>query len=128
MATPLHRDWMTVTTLADALALLLPRLTYKPNTRFEMKVEGESGWVALAVCDLPDSRGGDPFPMLRFSQQFPVGSTYRSESEAERAALTCVDLLLTAFEEHEKDEWLRLDGRIVTDPHRLGLVGEVTTW
>lgn len=67
-----------------------------------------------AFSDEPDSRGGPPREGFKRSvvTTWPCGFV-----PTEQSVIAWLRRCLQEWEIHESDEWLRLDGEIVHDPH-----------
>lgn len=96
-------------TLSDALELA-ERLSYKPGTGFSAKlhpcVDGVPEIVILILEYEGPSSTGDGDIRLTFQRPYG-GADLMGEFQA----------LIDFYEKHERDEWLKLDGRRLVDPH-----------
>jgi hypothetical protein len=94
----------------DEFIALVSKITYKPGCKIFAQREGDA--VRLRIeATLPDSSLGTP-RCFEFSQWlWPdwIGS--------EKEALHVVAGHVREFEMHEMDEWLKLDGARVKEPH-----------
>ena len=91
---------------------VVTRTTYKPGWRLRMD---RAGGVLIIRWEAVDVDDGGP---TLLEQRFEIPAPWRSwgtvsPSEVEAWLKECV----TRAEHHERDEWLRVDGRHVTDPH-----------
>lgn len=91
---------------------LVSRLSYKPNA----KVWVESGHTLVMVIDCPDRE--DPKRIVPVVSRQQIPASMAAGEDSENIMIDWVRTCLRQLEEHEMDEWLRLDGRLCNDPHR----------
>jgi hypothetical protein len=99
----------------DLIQSVIARMTYKPGYALKAgrRYEGTE-WsypYVSVVSDEQDSRTHEPKPA--FERWVSVGQTPTTEA----SVVAAVRVLLKEIEIHEMNEWLRLDGEIVHDPH-----------
>jgi hypothetical protein len=102
---------------ANAITRLVSRLTYKPNA----KIWVECGHTLVMVIDCPDRKHPERTLPVVSRQQIPPSMAEGKDSEVE--TLAWIRNCLMQLEEHEMDEWLSLDKKLVNDPH----AGEIRT-
>lgn len=95
------------------------RITYKPGYRFRVYRMENKAEIAvwLTSAPLPDADGinAEPSPIV-------VRSLFRETEinalpDAERRMRLHAETMIRCMELHEMDEWFRLDGAYVKDPH-----------
>lgn len=96
----------------NPITRLVSRLTYKPNA----KVWVEGNCVLVMVLDNPDRDHPERTIPVVSRQQIPMPMIEGEDSEENM--IGWVRNCLMQLEEHEMDEWLRLDKKLVNDPHR----------
>lgn len=104
--------------LAQWLSLdFVARLDYKPNWVFGVVYDPVMDHCSIKITmDVPDSRGS--------GKTVPVGITdclYPSMADlrgSEQFWKEYFHRQITRIEQHEIDEWFRLDGELVRDPHK----------
>lgn len=103
------------------LQMLLIRVTYKPNFKFQAyrQANVDSIRVSLAA-QLPDARDTEGqivtiHSCLDISEPTLLGYT-------QSQVLEYLCKLILDFEKHEADEWFKLDGVQVNDPHKIKVV------
>lgn len=97
----------------DELRDLVARITYKPGTTFRVVDKGKVPFVEIRRV-VPCSRGGGVF-----YQQGGTGTLLENLEEMARWEVS--DQIFGSvldMEIHETWEWLRVDGELVSDPHR----------
>jgi hypothetical protein len=94
----------------DELAYLVGRFEYKPGWRLSVYSDVWEGPVLRIVASLPDSYHPDETIELRINSRIPPMQT---ESDFAHYLLWRLDQI----ERHECRENLRLDGKILYDPH-----------
>ncbi|UOW93136.1 hypothetical protein SEA_NOSHOW_69 [Mycobacterium phage NoShow] len=107
---------------------LIERFSYKPGYEFtlvhpeEALLEGERLFSApLPVsylylkCVVPDSTKPPHEP---YTLQFQAVIPHNIEQHDQNGQLYYLRMILETFELHERDEWLRVDGELVNDPHK----------
>lgn len=99
----------------------LGRITYKPGYKFSCWVEDtnrptmERMIVLNLVVPVPDSTRADQKPVsIVFTDRESVHNCVHSGS---MYLLHRVQHFFLSWEKHEMDEWLRVDGEMVRDPH-----------
>lgn len=104
-------------TFADRLKAVVAKLTYKPGVRFEVATFNDGAEVKLTIAfDTADPNGG-PFSG-RFSRSWHAELfDLRKQQPDDAEILRMVREHVRAFEEHEMDEFLKIDGKHVRDPH-----------
>lgn len=107
---------------------LAGRFSYKPNWVFEVEASPESGCITLgARMKTADSTGhphghrmpGEDDPDSYIVIAKAISFPWQTVSEFDEGILVqqIFDLLVMGLERHEAEEWFRLDGRAVYDPH-----------
>lgn len=91
---------------------VVSRLSYKPNTR--LWVEGNH--MLVMAMDCPDRDNPKSTVPVVSRQQIPA--KYACGEGSTEEMVDWVRNCLRQLEEHEMDEWLRLDKKLVNDPHR----------
>ena len=91
------------------------RLSYKPGCSFRAVVSNHGAGVVLFAFfeGIPDSR--DPSRTTQLIQQRYVDA--HEIDYGEKLWLWLIDDLTTQMELHERDEWLKLDGKCIKDAH-----------
>lgn len=93
---------------------VVERITYKPGYRFKVESQGEGTYwrylILWVTSDEIDSRTGEPKADFERWIELPF-------TDSEESIVAQVRALLKEIELHEMNEWLRLDGEIVHDPH-----------
>lgn len=92
---------------------LLACVTYKPGWRFDVEQRAD-GVQLVAYSDELDSRGGPP--RENFRRQWVIAWP-RTHRNVRAAVVAWLRKALMEWECHEVNEWLRIDGNIVHDPH-----------
>lgn len=102
----------------DELEVFIDRITYKPGFSMIALRSSSDGYVSIRMSMMvPDALSKTPLNRL-----LPI-STVKQIPEYSLAAITEEHLLhilkhtILSLERHEMDEFLRLDGACVTDPH-----------
>ena len=95
----------------NTITRLVSRLTYKPNS----KVWVECGHTLVMVLDVPDRDHPERTVPVVSRQDVPPSMVDGGDSE--EAMMDWVRNCLGQLEDHEKDEWLKLDGKRWRDPH-----------
>lgn len=97
-----------------ALSEVLPDFTYKPGWQFELHDLGDGdAQVDVAFMAVDSHAGGDPQKTTAF---FVAPHAVSSATRAKR----WLRAIVLWVEEHEADEWLKVRGRPVHDPHQAG--------
>jgi hypothetical protein len=96
---------------ANAITRVVARLTYKPNA----KIWVECGHTLVMVLDVPDRDHPERTVPVVSRQDVPPSMVDGGDSEEE--IVNWVRNCLGQLEDHEKDEWLKLDGKRWRDPH-----------
>lgn len=91
----------------------LSRLSYKPTFRFEAFQSSDGDQIEIRIVHVaPDSRDGfTPIPLTSFSI-FNADAAHLDE-----AVFYLVRRQIHEMELHEIDEWLKIDGKHVKNPH-----------
>ena len=97
---------------SSPIEFVVNRLSYKPNVR--MWVEGDR--VLVMAMDCPDRDHPERIIPVTSRQEIPHSMAQGQDSTEEMVAW--VRNCLRQLEEHEMDEWFRLDKKLVHDPHR----------
>lgn len=109
-------DWNTA---YDQAKEFMARVTYKPNTRFTVGAWCQENGPPIGITlnmfmTVPDVDNPETTTELHCSQGFLLGSM-------EHAGINIVQYVLNrvieTMENHERDEWLKIDGKHVRDPH-----------
>lgn len=97
----------------DELRRFLSRITYKPGYRLNLEIDGITFLIRLVLVTAPlrDVQGGADIT-LRYSQTYDP-NLFLDEYMARRI----VGEFLLGWEIHERDEWFKLDGKQVRNPH-----------
>jgi hypothetical protein len=109
---------------AEMMVSVVSRVTYKPNMTLAFDPDPVHDIPVLQVAMIgPDSRdvpgpNGWPQKKLGFKIVFP--EYMRRDDFLEREAVAWIKEQLLRIEKHERDEWLRLDGEMIHDPHVNG--------
>ena len=105
---------------------LIEQFSYKPGYEFtlvhpELREDSiytapEARWSQLFLkCHVPDATKPPHEPyLLQFQATIPHNIEYHDQN----GQLYYLKMVLETFELHERDEWLRVDGELVTNPHR----------
>jgi hypothetical protein len=115
--------------VSEAIAIV-SRLTYKPGWSLQAYPEPHTGGLILRFGkDEPDSeKGGDAVRPLMYTTQIPK---QRLDDFSRDLFLRTVFATVTARELHEVEEWLRLDGEPLFEPHpetgHRGVLGDGTS-
>ena len=106
--------WTLAATWENAATVnqVLQRVTYKPGWTINCYPTKE-GLMLQAYSDEVDSRSGAPRPQFvrRGLMSWPRAET------SDDLIVAWVRHWLMEWETHEVNEWLRLDGEVVHDPH-----------
>lgn len=103
------------------LEALLARITYKPGTRCDIGPAYDYVLIRITHSVLDACNAADPTPI-------PVANHLRLDSLehlTERHVLQFIESAYRSFEQHEVDEWLKLDGKHINDPHPELKMGRV---
>lgn len=99
----------------------LGRITYKPGYKFTYWVDDKNqstyrqNIVLNLVVPVPDSTRKDQKPVtIVFTNRIPFEYLYHN---GPNYLLVRVRDFFLEWEKHEMDEWFRLDGEMVRDPH-----------
>jgi len=100
----------------------LKRITYKPGYKFSCWLDSENSTsmvdqrlVLNMVVPVPDSTRADHKPTsLVFTSTFPLIEVVHGGPDL---LLHRVKDFFLTWERHELDEWFRLDGKMLHDPH-----------
>ena len=104
---------------------MIEKFSYKPGYEFtlvhpELREDSvfkapEARWSHLYLkCWVPDATKPPHEPYLL---QFQATVPHNIEFHDRNGQLYYLKMILETFELHERDEWLRVDGELVTDPH-----------
>lgn len=106
---------------------LIEKFSYKPGYEFTLvhpdpaEIDGlvfrapEGRWSYLYLkCTVPDST---KWPHEPYTLQFQGTVPHNIEYQPEAGQIYFLQMLLETFELHERDEWFRLDGKLVKNPH-----------
>jgi len=96
---------------SSPIEYVVGRLSYKPNAR--MWVEDDR--LLVMVMDCPNRDNPKETIPVTSRQEIPHSMLQGADSIEEMVAW--VRNCLTQLEEHERDEWFRLDKKLVNDPH-----------
>ncbi|ORA23392.1 hypothetical protein [Mycobacterium aquaticum] len=88
----------------------LARITYKPGWEFTLYDTGGELQLAVVTPEVPCSRGGPP---IRVGAPTTIPPT-RTRTEFHAFVRAAIDTV----ESHEIDEWLKVDGHPMNDPHK----------
>lgn len=98
---------------ADEAMAILRGVTYKPE--FRLRFRKGRDWIVMTMeVDRPDVR--DPSNVGPLVMEANV--EYRLAGSRVDSILYQVRENLRRFELHECDEWIKLDGKTVWDPHK----------
>jgi hypothetical protein len=104
----------------NAVQKVLDRLTYKDGWTFHCRVytgsDGHREPYIEARHTEPDSRNRENV-IEGFARRWPMGWPYHPYSNSPHVIVAWVRHALHEWEVHESNEWLRLDGERVHDPH-----------
>ena len=103
---------------AQALQELIDRVTYKKGYKFEVVPMQLGGFTALKVITPPlqdTYHPDDPSRVAPVQFMFPCYMMFSDMSEG--AQIAWLDRCLKEVESHEQEEWFRIDGKMVRDPH-----------
>jgi len=100
----------------EEAAAILARVTYKPGMTFyldDIPVFGGDYALLLRAVDLPNSNGGVPITLM-FHRRICADnlSLYKEDDLMNEVTQLCV-----FHERHEMEEWLKLDGVRLHEPH-----------
>ena len=93
---------------------VLKRVSYKPGYHFEISAIGLRVDLMLVQLQRPDADGGDRKLDLVCRCPLPADQL---ESLDEAGLIMLVSQQAAWLELHEMDEWLRLDGKRLREPH-----------
>lgn len=103
---------------ARALQELIDRITYKKGWKLEVVPMSLNGFTALKIITPPlqdTYHPDDPTRVAPVQFMFPCYMMFSEMAEA--AQIAFVDRCLQDAEIHEQQEWFRIDGKMVKDPH-----------
>lgn len=106
-------------TPADLCYFIEGHVTYKPGYRLSAWVDGETLTLNMVASGMPDSTGtirhneGDTFS-IAYTRRYDA----RMLLDNEERLLTVLRGFFTGFEAHERDEWFKVDGKPVRNPHK----------
>lgn len=103
----------------ERLEMLLKRVTYKPGSTihcFDDYMYGEIITIKISVPTIDTYTNKQSYiaNVIHFSSHYIYKLTPR-----EFINDVLRDVILREVEFHELDEWLKLDGKIVNDPHKF---------
>jgi hypothetical protein len=95
------------------LRLALSRVTYKPGYKITARVYPHVSWplVQIHTGEIPDSQRPGQTIFVCFSDSYDI------EKHSEEYFLDFIRRLFIMFEDHERMEWLKYDGRRLDEPH-----------
>jgi len=94
---------------------LVKRMTLTPNTRIGVGCDAYHTEPRLQViAEVPDSRNPNKTISVVSSYTLPLLSEREWDEEY---AVAWIRQCLARWVMHEIDEWLRLDGKLLNDPH-----------
>lgn len=109
---------------ADVMTSVVSRLTYKPNMTLAFDPDPLHDIPVLRVAlygpDSRDTPGPDGWPQKKVGFRIVFPDYLRHDGFDEGAAVAWIKEQLLRIEKHERDEWLRLDGAMIHDPHEHG--------
>jgi hypothetical protein len=92
---------------------LMQRLEYKPGTKISFILNRPETIGIKIYFDVKDARTGEPTKLVHDSGLEKRKARAMTDAEIVGWVRECVH----RAEQHEADEWLRLDGALVSDPH-----------
>lgn len=110
----------------DEIRAIVKTITYKPGHTIDVRFRNSDGlgrqfqryeWAELRVsaelCDaVPETSPDEPTVPVTFSQTFPPDFM-----DSKERVILAVEDVIRRFERHEFDEWFRVDGVPVYNPH-----------
>lgn len=95
---------------------LVKRVTYRPGYHLEAIYEIDFDITKLIVQATVENtyRRGQMIPII-FQSNLPLWRHMRDDKEA----MSFIREALHDMERHESDEWIRLDGEMIFDPHAM---------
>lgn len=106
-------------TPAELCYFIEGHVTYKPGYKLTAWVSGDILVVNMVASGLPEATG-----RVIFREGATLNIAYTRRYDVERLldnhelVLTVLRGFFTGFEAHERDEWFKVDGKTVRDPHR----------
>jgi hypothetical protein len=110
------------------LQALIDRISYKPGTRITVWLQpeidgrtplGNSRTYLSVEMTLPDSRAHPVktacWPTIEIVTSEPVPIDFLEWDE--KSQLQFIFMVIQQLENHERDEWFKIDGELVNDPH-----------
>ncbi len=110
-----YQDQTTWSQKARDFADYVGKFTYKPNTQlvFGIDVNVPGQFVVCLFTQTEDSTGKRNHP-IEIRSGIAVSDIMLAHNDSWNYIITdCV----TKFELHERDEWLRYNGKMLRDPH-----------
>lgn len=102
---------------------LLPAITYKPGWTFEWEHSNHEPHLFLLITvTQPDAKGFDRDDLTErtVNFKFAIAEPGTAPDSGVRAFSTeWLRNKIAGIESHEIDEWLRVDGTLVNDPHSV---------
>lgn len=97
---------------------VLDALTYRPNVKFEVRAPGYRGDSLHGLlfeihATVPDSRYPNDARTITVVHSFAVPYMFDDRNHIIAFVRHCIH----SMERHEADEFLRIDGELVNDPH-----------
>lgn len=98
--------------LTNELIGIFKQVTYKPGYDIQVDYVGQ-GLIEFSMSVMvPDSDCPDKLIKVAIEQKFNVFEVWDEDEVVE-----CIKQLIWNFELHEMDEWLRLKGKRLRNPH-----------
>lgn len=105
-------------TLTEVINDLISHFTYKPGWEIKALVDDWGGVIMSTVRTEPDANDPTQQAQVALARVFDPPPSITPE-----VVKTWVHALLVDAELHEVDEWLRLDGHRITNPHPARMQG-----
>lgn len=97
----------------EEIDTVLRKITYKPGWKLSWELMRTYSVVLMISADIEDSFNPGQMGKIGFREPLP-----RCQSIANRDhLLQLVRAVLGKIELHERDEWLKIDGIVIFDPH-----------
>lgn len=97
--------------LREEIDTFFKRIKYKPHWEFKVKYER-----AVIQTLVPDSNTNIPY-YRETTFPLPIALFYNSKFDKEKFLIHWIKIIITEIELHERDEYFRLDDKLVFDPH-----------
>lgn len=106
-------------TPTDLCFFIEGHVTYKPGYKLGAWVDGANVVLNMVASGLPEATGktarneGDTFS-IAYTRRYDARMLLRNKE----LLLAVLRGFFTGFEAHERDEWFKVDGKPVRNPHR----------